>query len=180
MSASLLIGPGQHFIVIYLFAGLVGFTTSGVVVMIYAIFPDMPDIDELHTGKRREGAYSGMFTFMRKASSGIGLFIILNLVGRAGYQPPVETVVDGVATSVEQAQSDQFILYLRLIFFLVPVVLIALCLVGAWLYRLTPTLHERLRDFLSRRRHALASDEEFNEPDEEHELREALQLPAHR
>jgi oligogalacturonide transporter len=178
MSLSLLIGPGQPSFVIYLFAGLVGLATSGVVVMIYAIFPDIPDIDELHSGERREGTYSGLFTFMRKLSSAIGLFIISNLIQVAGYQPPTESIVNGVATVVEHAQSDQFILYLRLIFFVVPVVFLVFCLIGARLYRLTPELHDRLRVYLGKRRRAGSEGGSYEDADEERALREALQLPA--
>ncbi|RKX82507.1 MAG: MFS transporter, partial [Spirochaetes bacterium] len=54
---SLLIKPNNPPSFIYILAGLMGFASGGIVIMIYAIFPDMPDIYELYTGKRREGTY---------------------------------------------------------------------------------------------------------------------------
>jgi Na+/melibiose symporter-like transporter len=177
MAFSLLIRPGQPAAVIYIFSGLVGFSTGGVVVMIYAIFPDMPDIDELYSGERREGVYSGMFTFMRKLSSAIGLFIVSNLIQLSGYRPPEEETVNGVTQIVEQAQSGQFLLFMRLMFFLVPVVFLVFCLIGARLYRLTPELHKRLRTYLERRREAAATGGEYVNSEEEQALREALRVP---
>jgi oligogalacturonide transporter len=177
MSFSLFIQPDQWPGVLYIFAALAGASTGGVVVMIYAIFPDMPDIDELYSGRRREGTYSGLFTFMRKLSSAIGIFIISNLLQYAGYKAPIEGA-DGAV--IQQAQSDQFILYLRIIFFAVPVVFLFFSLLGAFLYKLTPQLHERLRAFLQRRRGKLDAGEELSDEEraEQQELRDELGVPA--
>lgn len=176
MAFSLLIGPDQWSGVIYIFGGLAGAATGGVVVMIYAIFPDMPDIDELYSGRRREGTYSGLFTFMRKLSSAFAIFLISNLLQFAGYARPIAGP-DGVM--VEQVQTDQFILSLRLIFFAVPVVFISLSLLGAYLYRLTPGLHRRLREFLEQRRKASDAGAELPPAaqTEERALHEELQVP---
>ena len=58
MLFSLAIAPNQSAALIYIFAGLVGVGTGGVVVCMYAIFPDIPDVDELGINQRREGIYS--------------------------------------------------------------------------------------------------------------------------
>jgi oligogalacturonide transporter len=152
MLFSFLVRPESHPAVIYIFAGCIGFATGGVVVMIYAIFPDMPDIDELYSGERREGIYSGLFTFMRKLSSAVGIFLISNAIELAGYRPPEERSVGDTVEMVEQTQSAQFILLLRLVFAVLPVVLLVFGLYGAWRYGLTPRLHTRLKSFLRRRR----------------------------
>ena len=39
--------------------------TGGMVVMIYAIFPDIPDVDELQSGERREGIYGALISLSR-------------------------------------------------------------------------------------------------------------------
>ena len=44
--------------------------------MIYAILPDVPDVDELYTGERREGIYSGVISFLRQLSTALGLSLI--------------------------------------------------------------------------------------------------------
>ena len=90
MLVSLLITPSSPSFVIYVFASLVGFGTGGIVVMMYAIFPDIPDVDELVSGQRREGIYSSMVTFMRKMSSALAIFLVSQIIGLAGYVRPVE------------------------------------------------------------------------------------------
>jgi GPH family glycoside/pentoside/hexuronide:cation symporter len=58
--------------------------------MIYAIFPDIPDVDELHSGERREAIYSALVTFIRKFSSALAIFAVANAIGWAGYVPPIQ------------------------------------------------------------------------------------------
>lgn len=152
MALSWLLGPGQPFLVVYIFAAVVGLGTGGVIVMMYAIFPDIPDVDELKTGERREGIYAAMVTLIRKMSSALAIFAVSNVIGWAGYVLPTEEVVDGVTRLVEQPQSAPFILALRTIFFLLPVVLLAISIFFAWRYPLAPQLHERLNQLLRTRR----------------------------
>jgi oligogalacturonide transporter len=152
MLFSFAVVPAAPAFVVYLFAALVGFGVGGVVVMIYAIFPDIPDVDELKTGQRREGIYSSMIAFTRKLSGAVALFLVSNSLAVAGYVLPVEQVVGGVTQLVEQPQSQAFILMLRLIFALVPIVLVGLGLVFAFRYPLTSQVHRRLCRVLEMRR----------------------------
>jgi Na+/melibiose symporter-like transporter len=168
MLFSFLIGPGLPSFAVYLFATVVGLGTGGIVIMIYAIFPDIPDIDELKSGQRREGIYSALFTFTRKLSSAFALFLVSNALALAGYLPPLEQVVDGATKLVEQTQSETFLLVLRLVFALVPIVLLAGALIFAWRFPLTPEVHERLRRLLARRR--------SGEPLSDEDRREAQEL----
>ena len=152
MMGSFLITPGAPDWAAYLFAVTVGLGTSGIVVMIYAIFPDIPDVDELQSGERREGSYSALITFMRKFSSAVAIFIVSNLLATAGYRAPVEQVVNGASTLVEQAQTPEFLLTLRMIFVFVPLLLVGMALYFAARYPLTPAVHARLNGLLARRR----------------------------
>ena len=152
MPLSFLIGPGAPGFAIYVFAVLVGLGTGGIVVMIYAIFPDIPDVDELKTGQRREGIYSAMVTFMRKLSSAGALFLVSTSFSLAGYIQPVERIVDGTEQLIEQPQSDAFLLVLRLIFVVIPLVFLAIALRFAFEYPLTSQVHDRLCTVLSFRR----------------------------
>jgi oligogalacturonide transporter len=161
MLLGFLLKPESSSFVVYLFAVVVGLGTGGIVIMIYSIFPDIPDVDELRSGERREGIYSAMFTFLRKLSSAFAIFIVANVaLSLGGYVPPLEQVVDGATTLVEQPQPDSFLLMLRLVFVLVPVVLLAIALVFALRFPLTPEVHRRLRLLLAARR---ASEPETDE-----------------
>ncbi len=142
-------GPGW---VAYFFAVIVGLGTGGIVVMIYAMLPDIPDVDELTSGQRREGTYSALVTFTRKLSSAVALFLISNSLALAGYRPPVQDVVAGVEKLVEQTQTQAFLTALRLIFVAVPVVLVGAALIFARLYPLDSVTHQRLNRVLAARR----------------------------
>lgn len=152
MLCSFLVTPAAPDWAVYVFAVMVGLGTGGIVVMIYAIFPDIPDVDELQSGERREGSYSALITFMRKFSSAIAIFIVSNLLAAAGYRPPVEQMVNGASKLIEQSQSPAFLLALRLIFVLIPVLMVGAALYFARRYPLTPDRHARLNQLLARRR----------------------------
>lgn len=152
MLVSLLITPSSPGFVIYVFASLVGFGTGGVVVMMYAIFPDIPDVDELVSGQRREGIYSSMVTFMRKMSSALAIFLVSQAIGLAGYVRPVEEVVDNVTKLIEQPQPASFLLALRLIFAFLTPVLVGAALFFASRFPLTAQRHARLNTLLAARR----------------------------
>ncbi|MBN1531293.1 MAG: MFS transporter [Spirochaetes bacterium] len=153
---SLLLGPRNPHFAIYLFGVLVGVGSGGIYVMVYSIMPDVPDVDELYSGMRREGMFSGIMTFMRKFGSAVGIFIVSYLLAFTGYRKPVEETVEGVTRLVQQQQSDAFILSLRLILVVVPAVFILAGLFNALRYRLTPEIHDRLNVFLTARRKGLA------------------------
>ncbi len=152
MLTSFLLVPGAPFLAPYLFAAVVGLGTGGMVVMIYAIFPDIPDVDELQSGERREGIYGALISLSRKMSSAVALFAVSITIGWAGYVQPIETMVDGVNTLVDQPQSEQFILVLRLLFAVLPIVLVILSILFATRYPLGGEVHDRLNKLLAARR----------------------------
>lgn len=167
MLFSFLIGPGQPFLIVYAFAAIVGLGTGGVIVMMYAIFPDIPDVDELKTGERREGIYSSLVTLIRKLSSALGIFAVSNAIGWAGYVQPLEKVVDGTTQLLEQPQTGHFTLVLRLIFALLPIVLLLPSIFFAARYPLTSSIHERLNRVLAARRAGEAATPKMREEADE-------------
>jgi oligogalacturonide transporter len=152
MSFSFFITPGMPAAVIYIFAALVGFGTGGIVIMIYSIFPDMPDIDELYTGERREGLYSGIITFTRKVSSALAIAGISTAISLAGYNAPIKETVDGATQLIQQSQSPEFLLTLRFVFVVIPALFYILCLINALRYRLKKTTHGELKRILAIKR----------------------------
>jgi Na+/melibiose symporter-like transporter len=138
---------------------VVGLGTGGIVVMIYAIFPDIPDVDELRSGERREAIYSALVTFVRKFSSALAIFAVSVGIGWAGYVPPLQQTVAGITRLIEQPQTDVFLLALRLLFMLIPIVLLTFALLSALKFPLTPALHNRLNVLLAKQRAGEAVDE---------------------
>lgn len=103
--------------------------------------------------------FFALVTFARKLSSALALFLVAQVIHWAGYIPPGMEVVGGATQLVEQAQSATFILALRLLFGLTPILLLAVALFFARRYPLTPQVHARLRALLERRRAGEAVDE---------------------
>jgi oligogalacturonide transporter len=173
MGLSFFLGPAQPSLLIYIFGALLGIGSGGMVIMVYAILPDIPDVDELYSGQRREGTYSGLITFMRKLSSALGIYIVSNVIEFAGYRRPVKETVEGVAKLVKQPQSGQFLFVLRLLLALLPVLFLGIGIFNAWRFRLTPQVHKRLKDYLKLRRAGEETD-----PAEEEELKQILERRA--
>jgi GPH family glycoside/pentoside/hexuronide:cation symporter len=93
---------------------------------------DVVDLDELHTGKRREGAYFGIWHLIDKAAQGFALFLGLQLLGLLGYVP-------------HQEQPLRVILGLKLLYSLLPAIC---CVVFCFLLRGYPIdakEHARIR-----------------------------------
>ena len=152
MAASLLITPKAPVWAVYVFASIAGLGSGGVVIMIYAMFPDIPDVDELVSGERREGIYAALTTFSRKLSSAFAVFIVSQLLAVTKYVPPVMETIEGVSKLVEQPQSEGFVLALRATFFLVPVVFLVVGVFFARKYPLDQAVHARLTALLTARR----------------------------
>ena len=156
MLFSFLINPGAPSWYIYVFAVMVGLGTGGIVVMIYAMFPDIPDVDELQTGERREGTYSAIVTFSRKFSSAVALFLISNALAITGYRPPIENA----GAVVEQVQTPEFLNALRMVFAFTPILLVGLAVVAALRYPLNAERHARLNGVLKEMRRGDGLSEE--------------------
>lgn len=236
MLFSFIITPDSHNALIYIFGACVGMGTSGVIVMVYSMFPDIPDVDELRTGERREGTYAGLLTFMRKFSAAIAIFLISLSIDLSGYIPSINKVmedaradlldeelnIDEFQSKLDQVlsnmdleatrekykeaenldqqmatiqsvierlknidfqQSDEslrqtllpimewgleqmdevrikpiitqgetFIIVLRILFAIPPILLLIICIINAIRYPLSPQRHERLRKLLEQRR----------------------------
>jgi len=163
MLTSFLLGPSNPEFFVYVFAAFVGIGTGGVVVMIYAIFPDLPDVDELNSGERREGIYSSLIGWIRKLSSAFAIFMVANAIDAAGYIAPLETIVDGATKMIEQPQNSEFLFVLRLVFSFVPIVMAGLSLYFAYRYPLTPKVHARLGKYLADKRSGNQPDEDGEE-----------------
>jgi GPH family glycoside/pentoside/hexuronide:cation symporter len=118
---------------------LAGFGLGGRMVVMMAIIPDIIDDDELRTHTRKDGAYFGMMSLLRKLSrslamgfSGIGL-------GFFGY-------VSGVAE-----QSPEAIGGIRIMFCIVPAIASGLCAVLLLWFPITRAKHAETLEALAQR-----------------------------
>ncbi len=140
----LMMHPGMPMAIMYVFGIAFGMGLAGVQSMVFAIFPDIPDADELMSGTRREGLYSGIFALLRKGGSAFILFLIGFLIELSGYLPPVE--------GVKQIQSEAFVRNLTIVFVGLPAICIAMALFAAYRYPLTRERLTRIREMNEVRR----------------------------
>ncbi len=117
---------------------LMGSGMCGVTVMPWVILPNVTDVDELITAKKRAGTYSGMISLIRKASNALvmlavgGALTLIGYVPEAAYQRP-ETITG-----------------LRYLFFAGPFVVVLLGLILSLRFKITPYTHKVLMNEIQR------------------------------
>lgn len=83
---------GAPILPIFIASFISGFGTAASSVTAFAILPDLTDVDELISGVRRPGIYSGMATFTRKIANGLAFGIVGVLLTVIGYDKGIEDV----------------------------------------------------------------------------------------
>jgi glycoside/pentoside/hexuronide:cation symporter, GPH family len=141
---SLIFVPPMRLGLVMIISVLMSFSYSAAHMLPEAIFPDVIDWDELRTGERHEGIYYGAKNFIRKLTTAIAIFLILQVLGWLGYQQPPE----GVAFF---QQPDAVVLGIRILIGPVATLLLLALLVVTWLYPLNRTRYARVQRLLARR-----------------------------
>jgi GPH family glycoside/pentoside/hexuronide:cation symporter len=143
-----LLQPGEVAWVLRL-AALAGIGLSMAQVLPDAIFPDVVEWDELHTRRRREGAYYGAKNFARKLTGALAIFIALQALGWFGYQSPTEG-------ALQFQQPASALAALRVLTGPVGALLLVAAIVVAWFYPITRERHVRIRRLLAQRQRLTA------------------------
>jgi GPH family glycoside/pentoside/hexuronide:cation symporter len=71
--------------IIYIYAVFIGFFHAAAITLPWAIIPDVVEVDELKTGKRREGLFYGGTTFSYKAATGAAILLSACFLELSGY-----------------------------------------------------------------------------------------------
>jgi len=146
---ALFIGPDSPGYLIYVVSALCGVGTSSSTFVAWSILPEISDIDELITGKRREGVYAGMSTLIRKLAQALSVFIIGIILDQIGY-------IDNAL------QSAQTINGIRWLFFTGPIIFMLVCFVASSRYKMTEAKHTVIMNEIKSRKagHAPSRDPE--------------------
>ncbi len=96
-----------------------------------SIVPDIIEWDQLRVGERREGAYYGIWTLIRKAAIGGALLLVGPLLQWFGYLPNVE-------------QTERALLGIRLLFGPIPSVFLILGILIFLKFPITKKVHEEI------------------------------------
>ncbi len=129
----------------------VGFAAMSIIP--WAIVADVIDVDELQTGERREGLYTGYLVFLRKFATGILVFGVGQLLGASGY-------VSSNTGSLFIAQPEAALQAMRSLVTVLPAIALSLSLALAWRFPLDRESHEVLRRELEARRAEVHDDDQ--------------------
>lgn len=123
--------PHAPTVLIYVVAAVAGIGFSAQWVFPWSMLPDVVEYDEEMTGERREGIYYGLWAFLTKFTSALGVAVSGWALGLFGYIPNVE-------------QTARALFGIRLFFSVVPAVVILISLPFLIWYPITRKNHAEL------------------------------------
>ncbi|MGF1490086.1 MAG: MFS transporter [Prochloraceae cyanobacterium] len=138
-----LLQPGQDGLM-YFLAFLAGFGVSVAYLIPWSMVPDVIELDELQTGKRREGIFYGFMVLLQKFGLALALWLVGEALSRSGF---IETVA-GQPTPV---QPDSALFAIRFVIGPLPIVFLVCGLILAYFYPITREVHAEIRLKLKQR-----------------------------
>lgn len=139
---------GQNTILIAaVFAGL-GYGAANAIP--WAIVADVIEVDELKTGKRREGVFYGYLVFFRKLASALATFAVGQVLSATGF-------ISSQTGSAFVQQPPEALLAMRFFVGVVPAFMLFLAILAAWRYPLDRKTYNDIRRQLEERRGEEAS-----------------------
>ena len=133
MFAFLFVKSDTPVIVLCILAGLIAVGSSSGNLSTWSMLTDVFDIDEIRTAKRREGLYSGLTTFLRKAASGVAVLLLGFGLRALGFDQTQYNMLKATTADFDPAAYAQSALVsgIKWMFVLIPVVLLSVCLIFA-------------------------------------------------
>lgn len=124
--------------VLLILAALIAVGSSSGNLSTWAMLTDVFDVDELMTGQRREGVYSGFTTFVRKMASGIAVLLLGVGLKAMGFDQNEYNILKSSMDNFDPATyaSANIVSGIRLMFIIIPVVLLVITLFFAFRYKL--------------------------------------------
>jgi glycoside/pentoside/hexuronide:cation symporter, GPH family len=126
-----LLQPGQMNLM-YFVGALAGFGVSTAYLIPWSMLPDVIDLDELNTGKRREGFFYAFMVLLQKIGLAAGLFAVGQSLEQAGYNGAVEIQTPAAIEAIRWSIGP------------LPTVFLILGVVLAYFYPITQAYHEEI------------------------------------
>lgn len=133
MLGFLFIKTDTSVVALCILSGFIAVGSSAGNLSTWSMLTDIFDIDEIRTAKRREGVYSGLTTFLRKFASGVAVLVLGFGLQALGFDQTQYSMLKATSTDFNPATYAQSSLVsgIKWMFVLIPVVLLAICLVFA-------------------------------------------------
>lgn len=132
----MLLQPGQV-ILMYGLAVLAGMGVSVAYLIPWSMLPDVIELDELRTGERREGIFSGFMVLLQKMGLGVGLFIVGQALGLAGF-------IESVPGEPPPQQPESALFAIRSAIGVLPMLSLIAGVVLAYFYPLSRDVHKQI------------------------------------
>ncbi|WOB41899.1 MFS transporter [Thermoleptolyngbya oregonensis NK1-22] len=143
----------------YFLGILAGMGVSTAYLIPWSMVPDVIDLDELHTGQRREGVFYSFMVFLQKMGLAIALFLVGLALDAAGF---IESTA-GEPTPIQPASA---LTAIRVMIGPLPAIVLLLGIGLAYFYPISREVHANILLQLHERKHASE-----NPPDTEPDLR---------
>jgi len=127
-------------------AALAGFGYACTLALAPSMMADVIDLDELNTGRRREGAYFGVWSFIDKAAVGMTAFVGLQALDLMGYVP-------------NQEQPPQVFWTMKVLYSVLPTICFGACYFLLRRYPISQDEHNRIRAEIESRKDSTDSDD---------------------
>ncbi|MEL6909603.1 MAG: MFS transporter [Cyanobacteria bacterium J06598_4] len=143
-AALFLIQPGQ-ITLLYIGAIMAGVGVSVAYLIPWSMIPDVVDLDELNTGKRREGIFYSFMVFTQKLGLALALFLIGVALEWFGF-------IERLPGEAIPVQPESALLAIRIAIAPLPTVFLIIGLVLTYLYPITKEVHADIRRQLKERK----------------------------
>ncbi|EAZ89452.1 MFS transporter [Crocosphaera chwakensis] len=125
-----LLQPGQVTLM-YIIAVMAGIGIATAYIVPWSMLPDVVDLDQLKTGERREGIFFALVVQLQKIGIAVALLMVGKILDSAGYIPG----------STGQ-QPDTALWAIRMIIGPLPITLLFISFMFAYLYPITKEIHQ--------------------------------------
>ncbi len=124
------LGAGVSVYVLCVLAVLIAVGSAAGNLSTWSMLTDVFDIDEIRTGKRREGIYSGITTFLRKFASGVAVLLMGFGLQALGFDQNRYSILKASTADFDPAAYAQsnIVSGIKWMFVIIPFVLLAICL----------------------------------------------------
>ncbi|MCC7361218.1 MAG: MFS transporter [Anaerolineales bacterium] len=139
-----LVRPGQGALVFAL-ALIAGAGLSVAYLIPWSMLPDVIELDELETGRRREGIFYGVFVFLQKLGLAVGMFLSGQVLGLNGY-------IRAVPGQPPPIQPESALTAIRVLVGPVGAAILLFSFVAVYLYPITQARHQAIQAQLAARR----------------------------